>query len=112
LRPPRGPATLITRPSLADRDEVLRRVLRRANDGNLGLVRVGPGTRRDDAAVAAFVLERLAVMRSGKVLQRTDRHDAGRVDLVMRRVIVPLDVIEVHRRRDAAHLVEVAQIAR
>ena len=52
------------------------------------------------------------MVRCGEVLQRADRHDAGRVDLVVRRVIVALDVVEVHRRRDAAHLVEVAQIAR
>jgi hypothetical protein len=49
-------------------------------------------------------------VRPVQVEQRTDRHNPRRIDVVVRDVIVPLDVIEVHRLRDAGLLVKIAQI--
>ena len=42
---------------------------------------------------------------------RPDGDDAGRIDVVVSHVIMPLDVIEVHRPSDAGRLVEIFQIA-
>ncbi len=51
-----------------------------------------------------------AVVRQREVEQRTDRHDAGRVDVAVAAVIVPLDVIETDGVGDARHLIKIAQI--
>ncbi len=50
-------------------------------------------------------------MRRAEVLVRTEWHDAGGVDVVMGDVVVPFDVIEVHRVGDAVDLIEVSQVA-
>lgn len=42
---------------------------------------------------------------------RTDGHDAGGVDVVVRHVVVPLDMVEVHGVRDTGYLIEVPEIA-
>ena len=41
---------------------------------------------------------------------RADRHDAGGIYLIMRHVIVPLDVVEVHRRGYPVVLIQIAQV--
>ena len=46
-----------------------------------------------------------------KVDDGSDRHDAGRVDGIVRHVVVAFDVIEIHRRRDARLLIKVHQVA-
>src|SRR5580692_11406157 len=54
--------------------------------------------------------EAIPVVRLVEIHQRPDRDDPGRIDVVVREVIVTLDVIEVHGLGDAANLIEVAQI--
>lgn len=49
-------------------------------------------------------------MGSGKVLIGADRNDAGRIDVVVRDVVVPLDMIEIHGLGDAGCLVQVFEI--
>jgi hypothetical protein len=49
-----------------------------------------------------------AIVSAGQVLQRSERDDARRVYVVVGRVVVPLDVIEIDRRRDLAKLLEIA----
>jgi hypothetical protein len=49
-------------------------------------------------------------MRACEVECGADRHDARRVDVVVRDVVVLLDVIEVHRLGDAGLLVEIADM--
>src|SRR5581483_323108 len=51
-----------------------------------------------------------AFRRLVKIERRPKRHNAGRVDPLVALVIVPLDVGEVHRRRDPGHLVDVARV--
>src|SRR4051794_38405127 len=53
----------------------------------------------------------LAPARPVEVEDRAEGHDAARVDGPVALVIVPLDVLEVHRPGDARDLVEVAQVA-
>lgn len=50
-------------------------------------------------------------MRAGEVDLGTNRYNPRRIDFLMRHVVVPLDVIEVHRRRDAGLLIKVAEIS-
>ena len=50
-------------------------------------------------------------MRRGEVLHRTERNDSRRIDIVVRDVIVPFDVVEVHRLGNAIGLVEIFEIA-
>jgi hypothetical protein len=45
-----------------------------------------------------------------EVLRRTNRNYSGRIDIVVREVVVTFDVIEVHRIRNAANLIEIPQI--
>lgn len=45
-----------------------------------------------------------------ELLVRPDRDDPGRVDIVVRNVIVALDVIEIDRFGDAVDLIQIAQI--
>ena len=40
-----------------------------------------------------------------------DGDDAGRIDVVMGHIVVPLNVIEIHGLRDTRHLVEVPKVA-
>ena len=49
-----------------------------------------------------------AVGRAREVHERTDRNDPGRIDIVVREVIVALDVVEVDRFGDAVDLIEIA----
>ena len=49
-------------------------------------------------------------MRTGEVQERPDGHDASRVDVVMRDVIMPFDMVEIDRVGNARHLVQVLQI--
>ena len=51
-------------------------------------------------------------MRAREIELRSERHDAGRVDMLVAHVVVPLDVIEIHRVRDPRHLVEVPDVFR
>src|SRR5450631_2316359 len=64
------------------------------------------------AAAASRVRLRkpLAIVSAAKVLERANRHDARRIDLVLRNVIVALDMVEVHGAGDAFDLIEIAQI--
>jgi hypothetical protein len=50
-------------------------------------------------------------MRSGQVLVRAERDDAGGIDVVVGDVVVPLDMIEVRGVGDAVSLVDIFQIA-
>ena len=45
-----------------------------------------------------------------EIQHRPDRHDPGRVDALVAHVIVPLDVAEIDRRRDARQLVDIARV--
>ena len=49
-------------------------------------------------------------MSTPKVLCWANRNYSGRVDIVMREVVVSFNVIEVHRIRNAVNLVEIAEI--
>jgi len=49
-------------------------------------------------------------MNTPKVLRRANRNYSGRVDIVMREVVVSFDVIEVHRVRNAVNLIEITEI--
>ena len=49
-------------------------------------------------------------MRASEIQERTDGDDAGRIDVVMRDVIVPFDMVEIDRISDACHLVQVLEI--
>src|SRR5262245_48786831 len=46
-----------------------------------------------------------------EVLVRSDRNDAGGIDVVVRDVIVTLDMVEVHRLGDALDLIQIFEIA-
>ena len=46
-------------------------------------------------------------MRQGEVDQRSDRHDAGRIDVAMAAVIVAIEADGIGNSR---HLIEIAQI--
>src|SRR5262249_47301716 len=59
-----------------------------------------------------LILDPAAVMRRRKIELRPQRHDAGRVHVALAAVIVPLDVVHVHGRRDASLLIKVAQVIR
>ena len=50
-------------------------------------------------------------MRCGKVLQGADRHNARGIDVGVGDVIVPFDVVEVHRPGNAVDLVQILEIA-
>src|SRR3982750_3557040 len=45
-----------------------------------------------------------------KILGRAEGNDASGIDLIMRHVIMPFDVIEIHGRGDAVILVEIFEI--
>mgnify|MGYP001479499475 CR=1 FL=1 len=49
-------------------------------------------------------------MRGHQVLLRTKRNDAGRVDVVVGDIVVPLDVVKLYRLGDPRLLVEIPQI--
>ena len=49
--------------------------------------------------------------RTREVEEWAERDDARRVDVVVGEVVVALDVLDVHRRRDAGLLAEIAQVA-
>ena len=49
-------------------------------------------------------------MSTPKVLRRANRNYSGRVNIVMREVVVTFDVIEVHRIRNAVNLIKIAEI--
>src|SRR6267143_1622490 len=48
-------------------------------------------------------------MWAREIKLRTERHDARRVDVIVRQVIVTFDVVKVHRLGDARKLVEIEQ---
>ncbi len=50
-------------------------------------------------------------MRGGEILVGTKRDDTGRIDVVVRDVVMPLDVVEVDRVGDAVGLIEISQVA-
>src|SRR4030095_16724610 len=52
-----------------------------------------------------------ASVGSKEVECRPDRHDASRIDVVMRHVVVALDVIEIHCLRDAGLLIQIEQVS-
>ena len=54
--------------------------------------------------------EPVSLMSTPKVLRRANRNYSGRVDIVMGEVVVPFDVIEVHRVRNAVNLIEITEI--
>src|SRR5262245_8206522 len=54
--------------------------------------------------------EPAAVVRRRKIERRTERHDPSRVHVALAGVIMPLDLIHVHRRGDAFLLIEGAQV--
>ena len=54
--------------------------------------------------------ESAAVVRRGEIDQRSDRHDAGRIDVAMAAIIVAFDVIEADSVSESRHLIEIAQI--
>jgi hypothetical protein len=54
--------------------------------------------------------ESAAVVRQGEIDQRSDRHDAGRIDVAMAAIIVAFDVIEADSVSESRHLIEIAQI--
>jgi hypothetical protein len=58
-----------------------------------------------------LVAQSFATMRAAQVLVRSERHDSRGIDRVMRHIIVPFDVIEIHGVGDAVILVEVFEIA-
>ena len=47
-----------------------------------------------------------------QVLAGADWDDTGRIDIVVREVVVPLDMVEIHGLGDAVSLVEVFEISR
>ncbi|GCC49504.1 hypothetical protein chiPu_0033935 [Chiloscyllium punctatum] len=51
-----------------------------------------------------------ASVRCGEVEDGTERNDPGRIDRAMALVIVPPDMLEIHRRGDAGPLIDVARI--
>ena len=51
-------------------------------------------------------------MRRQKIELRPQRHDAGWIHVALAAVIVPLDVVHVDGRGDAALLIEIAQVIR
>ena len=50
-------------------------------------------------------------MRRVEAQVRADRHNPCRIDFALRDVVVTLDVIKVHRLRDAGRLIKILQIA-
>jgi hypothetical protein len=52
----------------------------------------------------------VASVRQREIDERPDRYDAGRIDVTMAAVIVPLYVIETYSLGHARHLIEIAQI--
>src|SRR4051812_16793608 len=57
-----------------------------------------------------IVLKPFAMMRPRKVQRWANGYDARRVDIGVRDVVVPLDVIEIDRPGDVRLLVKIAQI--
>ena len=55
--------------------------------------------------------EALAAMGGRQILVRTEGDDAGRIDVVVGDVVMPLDMVEVHGVGDAVGLVEVFEVA-
>ena len=54
--------------------------------------------------------ERVSSMRAQQVHRGTDGDNTGRIDVIMREVVMPLDVIEIYRVRNAGHLIEVFEV--
>src|SRR6266850_6972550 len=76
-----------------------------------------PAWRRTWLSAISFVRVNNAVsaqllpsVRPVQIEQRTDRHNPGGIDVVMRHVIVPLDMVEVHRLRDARLLEQIEHV--
>ena len=53
----------------------------------------------------------LAVMRPGKIDNRPDRHDARRINFLVRHIIMTLDVIDADGLGDSRLLIEIEQVA-
>ena len=62
---------------------------------------IGCGSTQPFSAVSAV-----------KILVRTDGDNAGGVNLVVSHIVMPLDVVEIHRAGDAVILVEVFQVTK
>src|SRR5580693_9895739 len=69
-----------------------------------------PGASATNTAGALCSTEAAAVVRHGEIDQRADRHDAGRIDLTLAAVIVPLDLIDADGLGNAGHGIKIAQI--
>ena len=52
----------------------------------------------------------LTPMGYGQVLVGTDRDDTGRIDIVVRDVVMPLDMVEIHGLGNTVGLVEISEI--
>ena len=50
------------------------------------------------------------MMSTPKALRRANWNYSGRVDIVMREIVVTFDVVEVHRIGNAVDLIKIAQI--
>jgi len=48
-------------------------------------------------------------MWAREIKLRTERHDARRVDVIVREVVVTFDVVKIHRLGNARQLVEIEQ---
>ena len=53
----------------------------------------------------------LAAVRALQIELRSQRDDAIRIDVLVAHVVMPLDVIEVHRLANTGRLVEIAHVA-
>jgi hypothetical protein len=70
-----------------------------------------PVSARQSKANVHRPREPLASVWAGNVQRRTDRNNAGRVDIVVRDVVVPLDVIKVYCLGDPGLLVKISHIS-
>ena len=79
-----------------------------------GDARIARKTESEDGdmgAVHSLGRQSFAAVGARQVLVGTERYDAGRIDIVMGDVIVPLDMVEVDGVGDAVGLIEVFQVA-
>src|SRR5260370_38224555 len=69
-----------------------------------------PRGRRFRFAQPILRCEPRAVVRRGEIERGAERHDAGRVDLAMAAVIMPLDMVDANRPGDAVDLIRIARL--
>lgn len=68
------------------------------------------GSLEENTAAVQRRLLSFAPMWRFEILCGTDGHDAGRIDVFVRDVVVALDVIQIHGIRNARLLIQVEQI--